>query len=187
MNNDRRKIELMNSLLFTLPGAPTLYYGDEIGMGDDISLPDRNGVRTPMQWSSGLNGGFSSAAPDTLYSPVISDPVYGYQRVNVESQRADEDSLLHKIRRMIHTRHQLPVLARGELEWLDSLPKQALCFWRKSSNGAVLALHNLSDHLLDIPVPDGAQLRDALEERVGAVNGTVTLEAYDYRWLVSGR
>lgn len=184
MNNDRRKIELLNSLLFTLPGAPTLYYGDEIGMGDDISLPDRNGVRTPMQWTAGMNGDFSSAPPDALFSPVIGDPVYGFQLVNVEAQRADENSLLHQVRHMIHTRQTLDVLASGDLEWLESLPKRALCFWRKSADGALLALHNLSDKPMEIPLPHGAQFQDALGDRGELVEGTVTLEAYAYRWFV---
>ena len=95
MDNDRRKIELMTSLLLSLPGTPILYYGDEIGMGDNIYLGDRNGVRTPMQWTSDRNGGFSRCDPARLYAPMIMDPVYGYQTVNVESQQRNISSLLN--------------------------------------------------------------------------------------------
>jgi maltose alpha-D-glucosyltransferase/alpha-amylase len=91
LDNDRRKIELANSLLFTMPGSPVVYYGDEIGMGDNIHLFDRNGVRTPMQWNAGLNAGFSTANPLQLYSPVIDNPIYGSEQVNVVSQREDPD------------------------------------------------------------------------------------------------
>jgi maltose alpha-D-glucosyltransferase / alpha-amylase len=176
--NDRRKIELLNSLLFTLPGTPVLYYGDEIGMGDDVTLFDRNGVRTPMQWDSSTNAGFSAA--DSLYVPVISDSEYGYQQVNVAAQQADSSSLLHTIRHMIATRKQLPVLAHGGLEWLDDLPKQALCFWRKSPEQSLLALHNLSEQPLRVEIPSG--LSDALG--AGDVGSTIILPAYGYRWLI---
>jgi maltose alpha-D-glucosyltransferase / alpha-amylase len=133
LGNDKCKIELMNSLLFTLPGAPVLYYGDEIGMGDNVVLFDRNGVRTPMQWTSGENGGFSTVTGEQLYAPVINDPVYGYKTVNVLNQQAERDSLLHTIRLMIYKRKELPVLAKGTLEWLHDLPNEALCFWRRSA------------------------------------------------------
>src|SRR5690606_16214690 len=108
MQNDRRKIELMNTLLLSMPGTPVLYYGDELGMGDNIYLGDRDGVRTPMQWSPDRNGGFSRANPQMLYLPPIMDPVYGYQTINVEAQEADPSSLLNWTRRMIAVRKQDP-------------------------------------------------------------------------------
>jgi maltose alpha-D-glucosyltransferase / alpha-amylase len=185
LGNDRNKIELLNSLLFTLPGAPTLYYGDEIGMGDDLSLADRNGVRTPMQWTDGMNGGFSAAEVNELYSPVINNPVYGYEQVNVQKQRSDENSLLNTMRNMIDTYKRLPALAEGSLEWLDELPPSALCFWRKSEKGAVLALHNLSAQPLEIDLPVTKDMTDAFEMGGEVINTTVVLGAYGYRWLAS--
>ena len=182
MGNDRRRIELMYSMLFTLPGAPVLYYGDEIGMGDDVTLFDRNGVRTPMQWSEELNGGFSVAQPDRLYSPVISDPDYGYTSVNVEAMQADPDSMLYTVRNMIQARKWLPVLAKGELEWLDDLPKQALCFWRRSQGQNVLALHNLSEKPFTYTLPEDIPFKDALASDA-EVEAEITLPAYGYRWL----
>jgi maltose alpha-D-glucosyltransferase/alpha-amylase len=182
VGNDRRKIELLNSLLFTLPGTPVMYYGDEIGMGDDVTLPDRNGVRTPMQWDKSANAGFSTAS--SLYAPAISDTVYGYQQVNVAAQRADPNSLLHTIRHMIGTRKQLPMLAQGELVWLDDLPEQALCFWRKSPDQSLLALHNLSGEPLTVDIPAG--LTDVLTPDASAVGSSVTLPACGYRWLSAG-
>src|SRR5690606_31187313 len=130
MDNDRRKIELLYSLLFSLPGTPTLYYGDEIGMGDNIELFDRNGVRTPMQWSAEPNGGFSDAPPESLYAPVIDDPVYGFRQVNVDVQKADPGSLLHTIRNFIATRKRLPLLASSRLQWMTEVENRGLCFWR---------------------------------------------------------
>ncbi len=120
LDNDRRKIELANSLLFTLPGSPIIYYGDEIGMGDNIRLPDRNGVRTPMQWSTGVNAGFSQASPDQLYAPVIQHSPYGPEDVNVEAQRNDPQSLWNRLRRMISLRKAHPVLGWGDFKWAES-------------------------------------------------------------------
>lgn len=111
MGNDRRKIELMHSLLLTLPGAPVLHYGDEIGTGDYISSPNRHEVRTLMQWNSTANAGFSQT--EKLCSPVVSDAIYGYTKVNVEAQISAPNSLLHAVRKMILTRKRMPVLASG--------------------------------------------------------------------------
>ena len=118
MGNDRRRIELLTSILFSFPGTPIVYYGDEIGMGDDVRLGDRDGVRTPMQWNGDRNAGFSSASPEALYSPVISDPIYGYQAVNVESQQRDHSSLFHWMKNMIGLRKLFSVFGRGTLEFL---------------------------------------------------------------------
>lgn len=184
LDNDRRKIELLNSLLFTLPGAPVLYYGDEIGMGDNVSLPDRNGVRTPMQWSAEMNGGFSSARPESLYAPAISDPTFGYTSVNVESQRTDPGSLLHTIRNMVHARKSHPVLATGTLEWWEDLPNHLLCFWRTNELEHVLALHNLSDQPVVVPITDGQTFIDIMSFGAPIVALDVELPPYGYRWLL---
>ncbi|MFL4987001.1 MAG: maltose alpha-D-glucosyltransferase, partial [Microvirga sp.] len=120
LENDRRKIELMNSLLFSMPGTPVLYYGDEIGMGDNIYLGDRDGVRTPMQWSGDRNAGFSRADPARLYAPPIMDPVYGYQAINVEAQERYPFSLLNWTKRLIATRRQHRVFGRGTIEFVGS-------------------------------------------------------------------
>ena len=118
LGNDRRRIELMNGLLFSLPGTPVIYYGDEIGMGDNIYLGDRNGVRTPMQWSADRNAGFSPANPQQLYLPVIIDPEYHYEAVNVEAQQANPHSLLWWMKRLIALRKRHRAFGRGSLEFL---------------------------------------------------------------------
>jgi hypothetical protein len=115
LDNDRRKIELMNALLFSMPGTPVIYYGDEIGMGDNFYLGDRDGVRTPMQWSPDRNGGFSRADPQRLYLPPIMDPIYGYEAVNVESQVTDRSSLLNWMIRLLAVRKQRPAFGRGTM------------------------------------------------------------------------
>jgi maltose alpha-D-glucosyltransferase/alpha-amylase len=182
MDNDRRKIELLYSLLFSLPGTPTLYYGDEIGMGDNIELFDRNGVRTPMQWSAEPNGGFSDAPPESLYAPVIDDPVYGFRQVNVAAQMADQNSLLHTIRNFIATRKRLPLLAASRLQWMMEVENRGLCFWRIEDEQFVLALHNLSDEPLTITLPPGL-FRDALSFDYQTASGELVLPPYGYRWL----
>ncbi len=145
LDNDRRKIELANSLLFTLPGSPFLYYGDEIGMGDNIWLDDRNGVRTPMQWDATPNAGFSSASPDKFYLPLIDDDVYSPQQVNVAAQQADPASQLNLIKRFIAVRKQHSALNEGGLEWVETQGNPAiLAYYRSAPTETLLAVHNLS-------------------------------------------
>ena len=130
LDNNRRKIELMNGLLCSLPGTPVIYYGDEIGMGDNIYLGDRNGVRTPMQWSADRNAGFSEANPQRLYSPVIIDPEYHFETVNVETQQNNPHSLLWWMKRLFALRQHHPALSRGSLELLSPENPKILAFTR---------------------------------------------------------
>jgi maltose alpha-D-glucosyltransferase/alpha-amylase len=143
-DNGRRRIELMHGLLFSLPGSPFLYYGDEIGMGDNIYLGDRDGVRTPMQWSADRNAGFSRADFAMMYFPIIMDPVYGYQAVNVEAQQRHSTSLLHWIRNAINLRKQHPVFGRGSLEFVKPENRTIFAFIRRYLDDTVLCVFNLS-------------------------------------------
>jgi maltose alpha-D-glucosyltransferase / alpha-amylase len=145
LENDRRRIELMNGLLLTLPGSPIIYYGDEIGMGDNVYLGDRNGVRTPMQWSRDRNAGFSTAEEGRLYLPVITDPVYGYQAVNVAAQRATPSSLLNTMRRLIATRKRSKAFGRGTIEFLRPRNTSVLAFLREHGDERILVVANLSE------------------------------------------
>jgi maltose alpha-D-glucosyltransferase/alpha-amylase len=144
MDNSRRRVELLNSLLFSFPGTPILYYGDELGMGDNIYLGDRDGVRTPMQWSADRNAGFSRATPARLYGPVIMDPVYGYEAVNVEAQQSDSSSLLNWMRNMIALRKLFRVFGRGSLEFLHPANRKILAYLRRDEEQCVLCVANLS-------------------------------------------
>lgn len=144
VDNNRRRIELLNSILFSFPGTPILYYGDELGMGDNIYLGDRNGVRTPMQWNSDRNAGFSRAVPAKLYSPVIMDPIWGYQAINVEAQESDTSSLLHWTRNMIALRKLFQVFGRGTLEFLKPENRKVLAYVREYDGERVLCVANLS-------------------------------------------
>jgi maltose alpha-D-glucosyltransferase/alpha-amylase len=144
VDNNRRRIELLNSLLFSFPGTPIVYYGDEIGMGDNIYLGDRNGVRTPMQWSGDRNAGFSRATPAKLYSPVVMDPVWGYEAINVEAQQGDPSSLLSWMRNMIALRKLFQVFGRGTLSFLNPTNRKILAYIREYQNERVLCVANLS-------------------------------------------
>ena len=144
MDNGRRRIELMHSLLFTLPGTPVLYYGDEIGMGDNIYLGDRNGVRTPMQWTPDRNAGFSRADGARLYAPVIADPVYGYQAINVEAQERVRSSLLNWMKRMLRVRQRYPAFAMGKQRWFNPDNRKVLAFTREHEGQTILIVCNLS-------------------------------------------
>jgi maltose alpha-D-glucosyltransferase/alpha-amylase len=144
LENDRRKIELMNALLFSLPGTPIIYYGDEIGMGDNVYLGDRNGVRTPMQWSADRNAGFSRANPQRLYLPVNIDPEYHYEAVNVETQQRNPHSLLWWMKRCIAQRKQSRAFGRGTLEFLYPSNRKVLAFFRQFEEDRILVVANLS-------------------------------------------
>jgi maltose alpha-D-glucosyltransferase/alpha-amylase len=144
LDGDRRRIALMNGMLMSLPGSPVLYYGDEIGMGDNVYLGDRNGVRTPMQWNGGWNAGFSDADPERLYQPLISNALYGYQGVNVESQRRQPNSLLNWTRRLIQLRKSSRVFSRGAIEFLRPANHRVLAYVRALGEEKVLVVNNLS-------------------------------------------
>ena len=144
LGSDRRRIELMNALLLSLPGTPVIYYGDEIGMGDNFYLGDRNGVRTPMQWSADRNAGFSRANPQRLYLPVVVDPEYHYQSVNVETQQANPRSLLWWMKRLIGLRKRYQAFGRGSIEFLHPSNRKVLAFIRCYGNQQLLVVANLS-------------------------------------------
>ncbi len=144
MDNDRRKIELMNSMLFSMPGTPVMYYGDEIGMGDNIYLGDRDGVRTPMQWSPDRNGGFSRANPQALFLPPVMDPVYGFEAVNVEAQSRSAASLLNWMRRLITVRRQHKAFSRGTLDFIYPGNRKILAYTRSYEGETIFCVVNLS-------------------------------------------
>jgi len=191
MENDRRRIELMNGLLLSMPGTPVIYYGDEIGMGDNIYLGDRNGVRTPMQWNGGWNGGFSAADPERLYSPMISNSVYGYQAVNVESQRRSEHSLLSWTKSLIQTRNLFQVFSRGSIEFLDPSNHRALAYVRQLGGEKVLVVNNLSSSAQAVElnlqqykgyIPIEMFGRN-LFPRIGELPYLLTLGPYQFYWF----
>jgi maltose alpha-D-glucosyltransferase/alpha-amylase len=190
LDNDRRKLELANSLLFTLVGSPILYYGDEIGMGDNIWLPDRDGVRTPMQWEDGPNAGFSRAMPSALYLPVIEDNPYSPAQVNVAVQLEDPDSLLNVIRKMISVRKQHPALASADFSWVSGNTSAVAAYLRSSPEETLLIVNNLSAGPqtvnLALPGRNASVLTDLFSgEQWPAVDGeqlVFSLEPYQYLW-----
>lgn len=193
LDNNRRKIELAYSLLFTLPGSPIVYYGDEIGMGDNIWLPDRNGVRTPMQWEKGRNGGFSTAAPERLYAPLIQEAGYEINQINAVDQENDPDSLLNLVRKMIQIRKAHPALGWGDFSWAAQLtPKNdpIAAYWRTTGAERMLILQNLSAQTQEcsFELPGQGQtlhelLRDAQMPLQDHLRIVLRLGPYEYRWL----
>lgn len=145
MESSRSKIELMYSLLLSMPGSPIIYYGDEIGMGDNIYLGDRNGVRTPMQWSPDRNAGFSRADPQRLYLPPIMDPLYGYEAINVEAQSRNASSLLNWMRRLIATRKAYKAFGRGTITFLHPGNRKILAYLREYQGEYLLCVANLAN------------------------------------------
>jgi len=191
LKNDRREIELVNVLLLTLPGTPVLYYGDEIGMGDNIWLEDRGGVRTPMQWHAGPGAGFSEADPSKFYFPLIDDDTFGYQKVNVSQQREDPDSLLNRMRTMMAVRKANPAFARGDFKMLEPENRAVLAFLRTWDGVNLLAINNLSTEpqmvALDLAAFAGSTPVDLFTgERLPAVTAepwSLALGPSGYRWL----
>ena len=191
LDNDRRKVELMNGMLMSLPGTPIIYYGDEIGMGDNVNLGDRNGVRTPMQWDGGWNGGFSAADPESLYAPLLLNPVYGFQAINVQSQKRFDHSLLSWMKRLIQVRKSSPVMGRGTIEFLYPANHRVLAYMRKLGNETVLVVNNLSSKAqaveLDLKAYRGNILIEMfgknLFPRIGELPYLLTLGAYEFYWF----
>ena len=191
MENDRRRVELLNGLLLSMPGTPIIYYGDEIGMGDNIYLGDRNGVRTPMQWTGGWNAGFSACDPERLYSPLISNPVYGYQAVNVDSQRRSEHSLLSWTKSIIQTRNSSRVFSRGSIEFLSPANHRVLAYVRQLGEEKVLVVNNLSSSAqaveLDLQRYKGhipiEMFGRNLFPRIGDLPYLLTLAPYQFFWF----
>ncbi len=195
LQNDRRKIELLNSLLLSLPGTPIVYYGDEIGMGDNYYLGDRDGVRTPMQWSADRNAGFSRANPQQLYLPTIQDPVHGYEAVNVEAQHLLPSSLFNWMKRMIAVRQRRPVFGSGEIELLYPQNRKVFAYLRRDESDVVLCVANLSRQAQAVEV-DLSEFRGRVPieltghsvfPAVGDAAYLLTLPAYGFYWfLLSG-
>jgi maltose alpha-D-glucosyltransferase/alpha-amylase len=191
MGNNRRRIELLNSLLFSFPGTPIVYYGDEIGMGDNTYLGDRNGVRTPMQWTSDRNARFSRADPARLFSPVIMDPIYGYQAVNVEAQERDGSSLLQWMRNLIALRKLFPAFGLGSLEFIQPANRKVLAYVRRHGADTILCVANLSRSVQPVELDLSAFAGVVPVEMLGytefpAVRQQpyfLTLGPYDFYWF----
>ncbi|MBW4649129.1 MAG: alpha-amylase family protein [Kastovskya adunca ATA6-11-RM4] len=194
LNGDERRLRLAYSVMLTLPGTPVLRYGEEIGMGDDLSLPERNSVRTPMQWSDEKNAGFSTADPDKVVRPVIKEGEYGYRNLNVEMQRRNPESFLNWMERAIRTRKNCPEFGWGNWQVIETHNEHVFahrCEWKGS---VVMALHNLSSKActveLDLSDVDAQHLIDLLEDqdyqKIEDNCHSVELEGYGYRWLRVG-
>jgi len=191
LDNNMDKILLANRIMFSLPGAPIIYYGAEIGMGDNIYLPDRDGVRTPMQWDASPNAGFSDAPPDKLYAPVIDDPIYGYQTVNVAAQEEDPNSLLNRMRTLISLRKRHPAFARGDFEFLECDNPAVLAFVRSYRDQVIVVVHNVSGETqpvdLDLSKFAGRSACDILQGEdypvIGRERYRLDLPPYQSRWL----
>ncbi|HKT20411.1 MAG TPA: maltose alpha-D-glucosyltransferase [Stellaceae bacterium] len=191
MQNDRRKIELVNALLLSMPGTPIIYYGDELGMGDNIYLGDRDGVRTPMQWTPDRNGGFSRADPAQLYLPPIMDAVYGYHAVNVEAQSRSLSSLLNWMKRLISVRQSLAVFGRGTLSFLYPANRAVIAYLRQHEKVTVLCVANLSRSAQPVELELSAFAGRIPVELLGrtafpAIGETwysITLQGYGFFWF----
>jgi len=191
MENDRRKIELMNSLLLSFPGTPIIYYGDEIGMGDNIYLGDRNGVRTPMQWTPDRNGGFSRADPARLYAPTIMDPVYGYESVNVEAQSRSLSSLLSATKRLIAVRKSTLAFGRGSMTFIRPVNRSVLAYVRQHGDEVILCVANLSRSAQATELDLSAwkdripleMLGRTLFPPIGELPYMITLAPYGFYWF----
>jgi maltose alpha-D-glucosyltransferase/alpha-amylase len=191
LNNDRRKIELLYTILFSLPGTPVLYYGDEIGMGDNIYLGDRFGVRTPMQWNMNINAGFSDANPQKLYLPVITDPVYRYESVNVATHEENPSSLMWWVKNVLAMRKRLNVFGRGDLKFIESSNAKVLAFARTYQNQRMIVVANLSQFsqatILNLAEYKDCDITEVFSQNrflnVGDGDYSITIGPYGYFWF----
>src|SRR5690242_13787244 len=192
LERDRRRVELMNHLLLSMPGTPVIYYGDEIGMGDNIHLGDRDGVRTPMQWSPDRNGGFSRADPSRLVLPPIMDPLYGYEAVNVEAQSTDQHSLVNWMRRAIAVRRQHQAFGRGGFRLLYPKNRRILAYLREHDGNTLLCVANLSrtPQAVEIDLSEfNGRVPIELDggsvfPPIGQLNYMLTLSPYGFYWFL---
>ena len=192
LNNDRRRLELTYSLMFSLPGTPVIRYGDEIGMGDDLSLPERYAARTPMQWSSEPHGGFSSAR--RVIRKIVDDPIYGYARVNVADQRRDPHSLLNWMERMIRMRRECPEISWGRWKALNVRNDHVLALQYDWDSRTSVFLHNFDEKpwavRLHVDAPPGDVLVNLLGQNESHADDsgrhTIDLEPWGYRWFRAG-
>jgi maltose alpha-D-glucosyltransferase / alpha-amylase len=189
LGGDEERLKQAFSLMFALPGAPVLWYGDEIGMGDDLSLPERNSVRTPMQWADERNAGFSTAPSEHLVRPVVSDGAFDYRRVNVAAQRDLDNSLMSTVQRLIRTRRACPEIGWGRCQVLETTETSVLAMRYDWRGETILIVHNLADHAVEVQLSldevsrlrplfcneDDRTMRDASEP--------IHLSAYGYRWF----
>src|ERR1700722_877009 len=191
MDNDRRQIELLNGMIMSMPGTPIVYYGDEIGMGDNIYLGDRNGVRTPMQWNGDRNAGFSTADPERLYAPLISNSVYGSQSINVDSQQRSGHSLLRWMQTLIKLRNSYRVFGRGSIDFLKPSNHRVLAYVRQFGDETVLVVNNLSSSAqaveLDLRQYKGNILIEMFGKnifpRIGDLPYLLTMGPYQFYWF----
>lgn len=191
LGNDRRKIELLYTILFSLPGTPVIYYGDEIGMGDNIYLGDRFGVRTPMQWSMNLNAGFSAVNPQKLFLPIITDPEYRYESVNVATQDENATSMLWWVRHVLAMRKRLNVFSRGDLKFIESSNNKVLCYARTHEKHTIIVVANLSQFsqaaTLDLKDYKNCDVTEVFSQNrfmnIGHGQYHLTIGPYGYFWL----
>ena len=191
LENSRRRVELLNSLLMSMPGTPIIYYGDEIGMGDNVYLGDRNGVRTPMQWTGDRNAGFSRTDPARLYAPPIMDPVYGFQSINVEAQERSLFSLLAWMKRLIVLRRQSRIFGRGAIDFLPAQNRKVLAYVRSYEDETILCVANLSRTAQPVEL-DLSRFRGMIPvellgttefPRIGDLPYFLTINAYGFYWF----
>jgi maltose alpha-D-glucosyltransferase/alpha-amylase len=191
LNNDRRKIELLYTILFSLPGTPVIYYGDEIGMGDNIYLGDRFGVRTPMQWNMNLNAGFSTANPQRLFLPIITDPVYRYESVNVATEEENPSSLLWWLKHVMAMRKRLNIFGRGTMKFIESNNAKVMAFARTDEKQRVIVVANLSQFsqaaILNLSEFKDCDMTEAFSQNrfmnVGDGDYPITIGPYGYFWF----
>ncbi|MBT1701818.1 maltose alpha-D-glucosyltransferase [Chryseosolibacter indicus] len=191
LNNDRRKIELLHTILFSLPGTPVLYYGDEIGMGDNVYLGDRFGVRTPMQWSMNVNAGFSSTNPQRLFLPVITDPIYRYESVNVATQEENPSSLLWWLKNVIAMRKRLSIFGRGDIKFIESTNAKVLAFARSHEKQRIIVVANLSQFsqaaTLNLGEYKDCEITEVFSQNrfmpVEEADYNITIGPYGYFWF----